>query len=316
MINFEDFKQLYQKVEVQHYPNSTPEKIVISVLVQTYNHEQFLQQCLDSILTQKTNFNFEIILGEDNSSDNTREICKKYANQYPEKIRLFLHHDENKIKVNSINTGNFNAFYNLFSARGKYIAFCEGDDYWTDDLKLQKQVDFLEKNLSFTLCYHSYQTINKYNQVISSIESLKQPKINISSYELTNTVHHPLLLTMCFRNRLKKVPKEALEVVNVDAFIISLLGQLGKAGYMENIKASFYRKHSKGIWSKKLRVKNLEVKAITYQKLSTYYNRINKPELGDNFSFKASKVQKRILWIYLKNLNISQLVKSIFTYST
>ena len=80
-----------------------------------------------------------------------REICIEYAQKYPEKIRLFLHHPSNKIKVLDIITGNFNGFYNFYNTRGNYIAFCEGDDYWTDPLKLQKQVDYLKKILN--LCF-------------------------------------------------------------------------------------------------------------------------------------------------------------------
>ncbi len=143
-----------EKVPVQHYPTQVIEKPLVSVCVQTYQHVSYIKECLDSILMQKANFDFEILIGEDESTDGTREICIEYAKKYPNKIRLFLHKRENVIHVNNKPSGRFNMLYNLNKARGKYIALCEGDDYWTDSLKLQKQVDFLESNSNYKLSFH------------------------------------------------------------------------------------------------------------------------------------------------------------------
>jgi len=137
----------YQKVPVREYSNQVNKKPVVSVCVQTYQHVNYIKDCLDGILMQKTTFPSEILLGEDASTDGTREVCIEYAEKYPKKIRLFLHHRKNNIKINGSPTGRFNFLYNLYSARGKYIAICEGDDYWTDPYKLQKQVDFLDVNI-------------------------------------------------------------------------------------------------------------------------------------------------------------------------
>src|SRR5690606_4409195 len=112
---------------------------VVSVCVQTYQHAPYIRECLDSILMQKTDFPFEILLGEDESSDGTREICIEYAEKFPDKIKLFLHRRENNIQIFGYPTGRFNFLTNLYSSNGKYIAICEGDDYWTDSDKLQKQ---------------------------------------------------------------------------------------------------------------------------------------------------------------------------------
>lgn len=113
---------------------------VVSVCVITYKHAAFIEECLDSILMQETDFPFEIIIGEDNSTDGTREICKRYADQHPDKIRLFLRRLNHKIEVNGNKTFHFNLIENLKAARGEYIALCEGDDYWLVKDKLQKQV--------------------------------------------------------------------------------------------------------------------------------------------------------------------------------
>lgn len=131
-------------VEVKEYTNKVSESLIVSVCIQTYNHERFIGKCIDSVLMQKTTFPFEILLGEDESIDDTRKICTEYAIKYPNKIRLFLHSRKNTIFINGVATGRFNINYNLKNSNGKYIALCEGDDYWTDPLKLQKQVDFLD----------------------------------------------------------------------------------------------------------------------------------------------------------------------------
>jgi len=154
--NFDNFKKKYQKVPVQEYPNavlrSIPEPIV-SVRISTYQHSDFIRECLESILSQKTSFPFEILIGEDESSDGTQEICIEYASRYPEIIRLFLHSRKNNIYTNDQPTARFQGRYTSFFQRGKYYAFCEGDDYWLDPLKLQKQVDFLESHPDYVMCF-------------------------------------------------------------------------------------------------------------------------------------------------------------------
>ena len=126
--------------------------MMVSVCITTYNHEQFIAQALDGVLSQQTNFDYEILLGEDQSSDRTREIAKEYAARHPERIRLFLHdypHDYQR------NGGAKNFVHNIKNARGKYIALLDGDDYWTSPQKLQKQVDLLEAHPECSGCFHN-----------------------------------------------------------------------------------------------------------------------------------------------------------------
>jgi glycosyltransferase involved in cell wall biosynthesis len=117
-------------------PNPT-----VSVIVLTYNQETLLKQCLDSILLQKCSFTYELIIGEDCSTDATGEICRQYQMENPDKIKLLLQ---------ETNQGLIKNFADLMSlCRGTYIAHCAGDDYWCDELKLQKQYDYLENNPHF-----------------------------------------------------------------------------------------------------------------------------------------------------------------------
>lgn len=153
---FSRFIDKYLKEEVPEYPNRVLNDIDVSIVVATFNQVNYISKCLDSILLQETNFSFEILIGEDDSRDGTRDICKSYANQYPDKIRLLLHSRKNNIKINGGPSGRFNVLYTLGQARGKYIALCEGDDYWNDHDKLQRQFDFMENNSDFSLCFHSH----------------------------------------------------------------------------------------------------------------------------------------------------------------
>ena len=136
---------------------------LVSVSVATYQHFKFIKQCLDGIIAQKTTFPFEIIIGEDESIDGTRGICTEYAERYPDKIRLFLRSRKTSQYFDKEGTFicRFNGVWNRMSAQGKYIALCEGDDYWTDPFKLLKQVDFLEKHPECALCFHAVGIISK-----------------------------------------------------------------------------------------------------------------------------------------------------------
>src|SRR5690606_33338178 len=108
----------------------------VSVVVVTYQHARFIAKCLDCILDQKTNFPIEILVGEDESTDGTRGICQKYSQTHPDHIRLFLRSRKDVIHIMGKPTGRANFLGLLSEANGKYVAFCEGDDYWTDPLKL------------------------------------------------------------------------------------------------------------------------------------------------------------------------------------
>ena len=126
---------------------------LLSVCLITYNHEKYIEESLESILNQKTNFDYEIVIGEDFSTDRTREIVFQYEKKYPEKIRVI---------TGEYNVGSQkNILRTLENCSGKYIAAIEGDDYWTDSLKLQKQVDFLEKNHQFSMVCHDALKINE-----------------------------------------------------------------------------------------------------------------------------------------------------------
>jgi len=127
---------------------SVPQDVMVSVIVTTFNHGKFLRDCLDSILSQICNFRIEIVIHDDASEDNTQDIIRKYQSKYPSLIVAILQ------KVNLYSQGYSIDKEYMPYVRGKYIATCEGDDYWLDNKKLQKQIQFLENNSSYIAFYH------------------------------------------------------------------------------------------------------------------------------------------------------------------
>lgn len=124
---------------------------LVSVCMITYNHEDFVAKSIESVLQQKINAKIELVIGEDNSTDGTVAIIQHYSEKYPDLIRARFNHSNLGMISNFVKT--------LEDCRGKYIAILEGDDYWIDPYKLQKQVDFLEKNPDVVICCTNYETL-------------------------------------------------------------------------------------------------------------------------------------------------------------
>lgn len=123
--------------------------VTVSVFLLTYNQEGYISETIESILSQETNFTYQLVIGEDCSTDETRFICEEYANQFPEKIKLLPSLGKNLGLIK-------NYLRTIKECDGKYIAICDGDDYWTDSYKLQKQVNFLIDNPSCKIVYTNY----------------------------------------------------------------------------------------------------------------------------------------------------------------
>ena len=148
---------------------------MVSVVCPTYNHEPYIRQALDSILVQKTTYTYEILVGEDCSPDNSREILKEYEERYPNIFRMFYRNE---------NLGATKNGYDLYiNARGKYITVLELDDYWSDPEKLQKQVDFLENNATIIGCAHDSIIINEAGEIIQeTVSDYKKPEITLKDF--------------------------------------------------------------------------------------------------------------------------------------
>ena len=312
-MDYINFKKTYEYKEVIEQTNAVASNPLVTVCVQTYQHSKFIEECLDSILMQKTNFDFEINLGEDASTDGTREICIEYAKKFPNKIRLFLHHRENNIAIDGSPTGRFVLLTNLFSSRGKYIALCEGDDYWTDPYKLQKQVDFLENNPDFVLTHHDAKIVNENGDILNNS---KLPKKYGKDYSAAELKKGPFLLTLslCFRNKLKKYPAEMFECLNGDKWLISLLGDYGKAKYLPEIDSAAYRTHPGGIWSLHKNVSKHYNLFNTFTQLGIYYNKKGEIDLVYFFNKRSRNEMYKVLQYYRHQNNYRKFMENLKFY--
>jgi len=272
-MTIKDFIKNHQKKEVVHCLGLKEQKSVVSICVQTYQHSNFIKQCLDGLLMQETDFLFEILLGEDDSTDGTREICIEYAEKFPDKIRLFLHHRENNIEINGNPTGRFNFLYNLYNACGKYIAFCEGDDYWTDPLKLQKQIDFLENNKDYVLSFHD---VNINNTRKNSVNNYRMVGFLNNNNLETEDLLKPWFIPTCsivFRNSDKfSLPKWFALSANGDIALLLLLSLEGKFKYLNEIMG-VYRMHDNGISVSFTGYSNVFSMIHLYQNFNEYTNK-------------------------------------------
>lgn len=133
---------------------------LVSICCLVYNHEPFLRQCLDGFVMQQTSFPFEAIVHDDASTDGSAAIIREYAEKYPDIIKP-IYETENQYSKHNGTDSIFRLMVEAaMSPNSKYIALCEGDDYWTDPHKLQIQVDFLESHLDYSMCFHRANTIN------------------------------------------------------------------------------------------------------------------------------------------------------------
>jgi glycosyltransferase involved in cell wall biosynthesis len=246
-MTFSEFKERYQREEVVHYPSAVSDKPFVSVCVTTYQHSQYIRQCLDSLLAQVANFDYEILIGEDGSNDGTREICMEYAQRHADRVRLFLNARGNNIFVDGKPSGRFNFLYTLLSAKGKYVALCEGDDYWTEPNKLMLQVACLENDASIQMCFHDAffnRERKNVNRFTDRFPFLLNKQCFITGDILSNKWFIPTA-SMVFRNRLA-IPFWFCDVKGGDYALIYLNSLLGRIEFL-NFLGSAYRINEGGI---------------------------------------------------------------------
>ena len=222
---------------------------LVSICCLTYNHEPYIRQCLEGFLMQKTNFAVEILIHDDASTDKTESILREYKARYPEKI-FPLYETENKYSNGYANV--IDIAFNYSRAQGKYIAYCEGDDYWTDPLKLQKQVDFMESHPEYSICFHRCQHLNTNTGELSDdncadLFSQDMEGIDITAdMSLSSWITQPL--TMLFRRSCFCAEWEKHYKHYRDMHEIYHLLMAGK-GYLFSFVGGVYRYHTGGIHS-------------------------------------------------------------------
>lgn len=241
----------------------------ISVIMITYNHESFIRQAVESVLIQECNFEIELIIADDCSPDNTPELVNDIINTHPNAYRIkYTRHSENK----GI-TPNF--IWALNQAQGKYIALCEGDDYWTDPLKLQKQVDFLEANSEYSMCFHKVYYVDESNNKIKFVDYNKYTKTTTTFEDLCKSNYINTCSNLFRNNELVSNWPSALVGCFPGDWVLNLL-MCGKNGliYMFEEKMTCYRIHSQGIWSKQKKdAEVLELISTSRYKVYKYFDK-------------------------------------------
>lgn len=220
-------------------------KIKLSVLCITYNHEKFIRQALDGFVMQKTNFPFEVIIHDDASTDGTADIIREYAKKYPKIIKPIFQ-TENQWSKGKLPLIHFM----LDKVKGKYVAMCEGDDYWTDENKLQTQVDFLDKNPDFSICFHPVRVIWDDKSNPDTIFPTPDFIFNRDVLSLDDLLKHNFIQTnsVVYRWNLTEQDWPKQKFLPADYLFHLIHAKHGKIKYLNKVMA-VYRKHAGGIWA-------------------------------------------------------------------
>ncbi len=263
----------------------------ISVFMITYNHENFITQAIESVMMQETLFPFELVIGEDCSTDSTRKICLEYKNKFPDKIKLLLPEKNLGVRENCKQT--------MSQCDGDYVAWLEGDDYWLDKKKLQLQVDFLEANNECSMCFHREVIVDEkkielseqWNREIKKTSSVSD--ICKGNFICANTV--------LFRNYDKFIQDFSVDSVVLDWPLWVTLADKGKIGFIDK-KMSVYRVHQGGIFSMKSKAHQYilgEKAAHVWKKI------IGKKKCNNEFA--------EIVWFYYGKIIKASLLEGEYT---
>ena len=237
---------------------------MVNISCMTYNHEKYIEDALKGFVMQKTNFPFCALVIDDASTDGTADVIRKYENKYPNIIKaIYLkenHYSQKRSKM---------PYYKPWRERSKYIALCEGDDYWTDPLKLQKQVDFLETNPEYIICSHNYKILNNNTTNInhSYADLTFKEKNNYIYYDFTtdNYFHgwftQPLTTLYRNHNILLSFPLNKYTYFRDTIFFYYLIKN-GKGALLQDIMG-VYRKHEGGIFTSQSFFTNQKIALIT-----------------------------------------------------
>lgn len=234
-------------------------KVLVSVYCLAYNHEKYIRDCLDGFVKQKTNFKFEVIVHDDASTDGTADIIREYATQYPDIIKPIFQKENQYSKGIDIETK-----YILPILKGKYIAVCEGDDYWCDECKLQKQVSFLETNGDFIAIVHPTKVYNYLTKEESLLKAYDRDCV-VGVRDVIS-VFIPLFHTTSVVYRKSAAPKIfEMKEMSWDYSKLVYLAVTGNIYYINDVM-SVYRTQLPNSWTAVNSVKKDRKKNLRFQK--------------------------------------------------
>lgn len=275
------------------------EQILVSVCCTAYNHEKYIRKCLDGFIMQETDFKYEVIINDDASTDNTADIIREYEEKYPDIIKP-IYQTENQYSQGI----NISVNYLYPMAKGKYIALCEGDDFWIDPYKLQKQVKAMEENSECHMCVHEVQCVNEAGDVIDEVI----PHVKVEDTVLSSADLADLLLVEACPFQTSSYLMRATDVWHYchpvpyfrqispvgDLCYLLYFMQIGEVAFLKQ-KMSCYRRNSIGSWSKGMedtnnRVTHFQKMLLMIQEYNKYTNR------------QYERLCASLAWNYQKNI--------------
>lgn len=293
------------------------EKIRVSIICTAYNHEKFIAKALDSFLIQKTNFEYEILISDDASTDKTAKIIKEYQKKYPKIIKAVYH------SKNLYSQGVMPSTYLYEKAKGKYLAICEGDDYWIDMNKLQKQVDFLENNEEYFAVYHNVRVVDENGNKIKNQKYLnyfeEHDVLNYTELKYNNNLcgqTSSILARNFWKNWSKDEKYKYLEIkANGDRKLSLYFTQKGKVKYFREFMSCYRKTFNTDSWSSKNKEKNLSLHHYrTFEELK----RMSQILLNKKFEYNFSEVLYSSIIYLVRNPNLENMYifKEIFYKSS
>lgn len=277
-------------------------KVMLTVCCITFNHAKYIKQCIEGLLMQKADFKYQILIHDDASTDGTQEILSDYAKENP--IITLVQQTENQYSQGK----NPYIEHLIPKAEGKYLAICEGDDYWTDPYKLQKQVDFLENNPTYSMCFHSVTIVDEIKNTSYSKEVDNSKEFPSSQILLANMLH-----TVSFVLRKDDLINSKFLADNKtfggDRLIVLIMSELGKLYFMKDNMA-VYRIHSGGI-SNMIRTEHI----VKYNRMFVGQYLYVKKTFKEQKTAATIKMVDHLMTIskhYYKNRNLKFLLYSGF----
>ncbi len=273
-------------------PSMNKEDILVAVYMITYNHELYIEQAIKSVVDQTTNFRFKLFIGDDKSTDGTSDIIKALKEKYPEVIDYTLNEINQGPKNNAINI-----LEKCFASGSKYIALLEGDDYWTDILKLQKQIDILEQNPNFSGSFHPTKlsdeldsnSVVKNNRIVGDTASdIINAEDTFSQWSLFHTS------SFVFKSNALLIPEWYQKVDSADMALFSIVASVGPLKKIEGIM-SVYRKHPNGITETETHKDGFYRKRI---ELINYLNQFH--------DYRYSKKANEIIGLYQQSIHFKE----------
>lgn len=277
---------------------------LVSIRLMVYNNEEFIIDALEGILKQQVDFDYEVVVGDDFSSDNTLNIIKSYALKYPNLFKILDRKVGDNYYLERQIKGRVYNFTNIINnCSGKYIALLDGDDYWTDPQKLQKQVNFLEANKEYSMCFHNAYYL--FEDQGKKLKPFRKKGGFKKTYTTEDTFGHWFIPTASIVFRKPKdfsFPFWYESLASADMALISILSGFGNIGCIDDYM-SIYRIHGGGVSNSHKGLKILRFRLHLFENLNTHFK--------GKYSKEVDEITKKLVMNYIKSLPFSKIISLV-----